>query len=366
MEALVVGGTGPTGPFIVNGLRARGYRVAILHTGRHEIAEIPDDVEHIHVDPYDAEATAAALGSRTFDLCTVTYGRLRRLAELMRGRCERFVSVGGGPAYAGYMNPGLPDPPGLPVPTEEGAPRVTEPGDDEKGYRIARTEEAVFEHHPGAIHFRYPIVYGPRQLMPTEWCIVKRVLDHRPHMIVADGGLTLCHAGYVENCAHAVLLAAEAPEAARGQVYNCGDEHVLTVAQRIQVIAQALGETIELVNLPWVLATPARPLVMQPLTTHRVFDLTRLKVQLGYRDVVPARVGLANTAHWLAAHPPAPGGTEEKVLEDPFDYAAEDRLIAAWQRAVETMPEVEFASMPGYTLSYSGPGGRARSTPDFE
>ena len=39
MTALVLGGTGPTGHFVVNGLRQRGHRVAILHSGRHEIDE---------------------------------------------------------------------------------------------------------------------------------------------------------------------------------------------------------------------------------------------------------------------------------------------------------------------------------------
>jgi len=33
MKALIIGGTGPTGPFIVNGLLERGYAVA-LHEGR--------------------------------------------------------------------------------------------------------------------------------------------------------------------------------------------------------------------------------------------------------------------------------------------------------------------------------------------
>ena len=51
LTALVIGGTGPTGHFIVNGLLTRGYRVAILHTGNHEVAEIPPSVEHIHTDP---------------------------------------------------------------------------------------------------------------------------------------------------------------------------------------------------------------------------------------------------------------------------------------------------------------------------
>ena len=38
MKALVVGGTGPTGPLVVAGLIERGYDVAILHTGKHEVA----------------------------------------------------------------------------------------------------------------------------------------------------------------------------------------------------------------------------------------------------------------------------------------------------------------------------------------
>ena len=138
MQSLVIGGTGPTGHFIVNGLRARGHAVAILHTGNHEIDEIPDDVEHIHTDPFDVDELTAALGDRTWDVCVATYGRLRRIAEVMKGRCGRFVSVGGVPAYRGYMNPELFSPAGLPVPTAEDADLVAEAHEDEKGFRIAR------------------------------------------------------------------------------------------------------------------------------------------------------------------------------------------------------------------------------------
>ena len=76
-RALVIGGTGPTGPFIVNGLRARGFAVAMLHSGRHERDEIPGDVEHLHTDPFDEAKLAAALDGRSFDVCVATYGRLR-------------------------------------------------------------------------------------------------------------------------------------------------------------------------------------------------------------------------------------------------------------------------------------------------
>ena len=83
MKALVIGGTGPTGHFIVNGLLRRGYDVAMLHTGRHEVAEIPPSVEHIHTDPFSEDALRDALGNRTFDLTIAAYGRLRRIAEIM-------------------------------------------------------------------------------------------------------------------------------------------------------------------------------------------------------------------------------------------------------------------------------------------
>ena len=52
MRALVVGGTGPTGPFLVCGLLHRGYHVTMLHRGTHEIPEIPPEVEHLHADPH--------------------------------------------------------------------------------------------------------------------------------------------------------------------------------------------------------------------------------------------------------------------------------------------------------------------------
>ena len=116
MRALVIGGTGPTGHFIVNGLIARGFEVSILHTGNHEVAEIPASVVHIHTNPFDEQALIDALGNSHFDVTLAMYGRLRRVAEIMVGRTERFISVGGGPAYRGFMNADMVHPRGCPSP----------------------------------------------------------------------------------------------------------------------------------------------------------------------------------------------------------------------------------------------------------
>jgi nucleoside-diphosphate-sugar epimerase len=362
MKALVIGGTGPSGHYIVNGLLRRGYDVAMLHSGKHELDEIPASVEHIHTDPFSEDALRSALGDRTFDLTVAAYGRLRRIAEIMVGRTGRFLSIGGTPAYRGYMNPTVLEPQGLPVPTAEDAPVVPVEAEDAKGWRVAQTEQAVFEGHPDATHFRYPFLYGPYQIAPREWCVVRRILDGRRSIIVPDDGLTLNHSAYVENAAHAILLAIDRPEASAGQIYNCGDTRLLTLRQTIEIIARTLNYDLKIVSLPWDLAVPARPLIAQPWTTHRVLDLTKIRTQLGYTDVVAPERGLAITAKWLRDHPLPPNGPDEKVIQDPFDYRAEDELIASWKTLRGQMPQVSFEREPGFTATYSGPGGKPRSS----
>lgn len=364
MKALMIGGTGPTGPHIVQGLVDRGYAVEMLHSGRHEIPETPDEVVHIHADVYDPEQLGEVLRSGSWDLCVAAYGRLRKIAELLSGRVGRFVSIGGFPALLGYMNPYAFEPPGMPVPTPADGPLVRDEAQDTKGYRIVLTEEAVLRHQPEASHFRYPFVYGPRQPTPREWLIVKRILDGRPHIVLPDGGLTLHHFGYAENLAHAILLAIDHPENTLGQVYNAADAEVLTLRTVVELIANALGHSWEIIDMPWQLAIPARPLITQPLPTHRVLDITKMQRDFGYRDLVPPREAVVRAARWLVDNPLSE--EQQRILEDPFDYAAEDALIEGWKRALASIPEVEWKDPPGYGSAYSGPGGRPRSRATFE
>jgi nucleoside-diphosphate-sugar epimerase len=358
-RALVVGGTGPTGPHLVNGLRERGYAVAILHRGTHEVDEIPPDVEHIHADPYDAGALASALAGRTFEVVLATYGRLREVSRACVGRTGHFVAVGGVPLYRGWMRPEDLAPRGLPVPVREDAQRVESPEELRKGFMIRRTEEAVFADHPSAAMFRYPTVYGPRQPLPLEWCIVRRVRDGRRTIVLADGGLTLSTAGYTENLAHAVLLAVDRPDAAAGQSYNCGDDRTLTLRQRVESIARILDRPVEIVGVPAEVARPAWPLMTHEESDHRFMDTGKLRRELGYRDAVPVQEALRRTAEWLLSNPPEPGGLVEQILGDPFDYEAEDRLIAVAREGLERLREVRYARPPTGGASYIAAADRA-------
>ena len=358
LQALVIGGTGPTGHYIVNGLIERGFDVAILHTGRHEVDEIPSAVEHIHTNPFDVDQLTEAIAGRSWDLTIATYGRLRRVAEVFKGRTGRFMSIGGGPAYRGYMNAQAVWPHGMMVPTAENAAKTRNEAEDGKGYRVLLSEQVVFEQHPHATHFRYPYIYGKYQIAPREWPIVRRILDRRPHIILPDDGLSLSHFGAAENMAHAVLLAVDHEATSRGQVYNCGDIKILSLRQVVEIVSRALHHEWEIVSMPYALAVCARPLVAQPWSTHRVFDLTKIRTELGYTDIVDPVDSVAQAARWYAEHGIDPRG--EATLQDPFDYKAEDQLVAAWRTLLAQMPKNLYEKLPGYTSSYSGPGGSTR------
>ena len=75
-------------------------------------------------------------------------------------------------------------------------------------------------------------------------------------------------------------------------------------------------------------------------TNQRVAGIEAIRADGGYRAAVPPVEAYARTARWLVANPPAPGGREERGLQDPFDYGWEDRLVAAWKAAVEPVAAV--------------------------
>ncbi|MFN0089620.1 MAG: NAD-dependent epimerase/dehydratase family protein [Acidimicrobiales bacterium] len=335
-KALVIGGTGPTGPFIVNGLRERGYDVTIFHRGTHEVPEIPDDVDHIHGDPHFVETIDEALAGRSYDLTVATYGRIRLLAAALAGRSGRFLAVGGVAVYRGFFQGAKQFPSGLTAPVPEDAPLVESEEENHFAALMVQTERAVLHHHPSATVFRYPYVYGPYQLVPREWSIVRRLLDGRPAIILPNGGLTLSTHGWAGNLAHAVLLAVDQPAAAAGKIYNVGDLEQLTIRQVVEVIAAALGREVEIVSVPSQVAGPARILSLGG-RAHQLMDTSRIQADLGYRDVLGVREALAQTARWYVDNPPEPGGDIETRLADPFDYAVEDRLIEAARKSLELM-----------------------------
>jgi nucleoside-diphosphate-sugar epimerase len=311
---------------------------------------MPAEVEHIHADPHFRNTLEQALDGRHFDLVIATYGRLRFVAEALIGKTPRFIGVGGTPGYRGLLVPEANSPTGLPIPTPEDAPQVQSEEESRFAYLIALTEQAVMRcYHQGyynATMFRYPLVYGPHQVFPFEWAVIRRVLDKRPFIILPDGGLTILTRGYAANLAHAVLLAVDRPEASAGKIYNCGDEQVLTLRQWVEIITKTMNYDWEIVCLPDAVAHPARAFIpFQGPSFHQFMDLTKIKNELGYADLVPVTEALPRTVRWYLEHPP---DSAPSTLRDPLNYEAEDLLVAIFKESLVRMQAVPFAHRTVY------------------
>jgi nucleoside-diphosphate-sugar epimerase len=360
MKALVIGGTGPTGHFLTKGLLLRGFQVFIFHRGTHESQELPEEVEHIHGDPHFLETIEDGLKGRNFDVVIATYGRVRHLAQMVKGKTGRFIAVTGAPIYRGYLNPHHNTPFGLPVPVREDAPLVEDPNLHRFSYLIAETEKAVMAMHKAGEFdvtcFRYPQVYGPHQLNPLEWCVIRRILDKRPHIILPDGGLTLETRGYSENVAHGVLLTIEQPKISGGQIYNIGDEKQLTLRQWVEVITQIMNYDWEIVGMPEIIAKPGWPMLpFQGPTSHRLMDIRKIQDQLGYRDKVFVEEALRRTINWYLENRPEPGGETEIRLQDPFNYQAEDQIIELYRKSINDIATQVSFKLPNVVHPYAHP-----------
>jgi hypothetical protein len=81
--------------------------------------------------------------------------------------------------------------------------------------------------------------------------------------------------------------------------------------------------------------------------------------QLGYTDETPVAEAVSASARWLADNPPTPEVVA--ALGDPFDYAAEDRLIQEWERCVARLQDLATLADPGFVSRYDPSFDRARA-----
>ena len=364
MKALVIGGAGSTGVPMVHGLLQRGYQVTVLNRGVHPV-EFPSEVERIYADPHWRENLTEALEGKSYDLVVALYGRLRLIAEVMKGKTSRLVSVGGALAtYKGWMTVTNENPFGImeesPVPVGEDHFLARAPGVDHFSEQVRLSEDVVMQAHRNgcynATHFRYPIVYGPRSIGCPEWQIIRRARDGRRQVIVPGGGVALLSRGYCDNVAHGLLLAVDNPTACGGQIYNISDEKPIAVREWIEALSRILNHEFEFIEIPFdLLPQGFRNAPTQALFRfHRVMDIAKIKEQLGYRDVVSTERALELTVDWYTRHPLPYGGEIEKNAGDPYDYKTEDRFIQIYKDGSEQIRRA-FRQSPGTEVIWRHP-----------
>ncbi len=248
MRALVIGGTRFIGRHLVEELLAHGYDVTIFNRGNHENPFADDDrVDHVEGDRTNESALEAAAmevdPDHVHDVVAYKPKDVRAATEIFSD-VDAYVYVSSGGAYGAEHVPKREGETPLSECTPE---QATDRSPETYGPRKAEGDRAVFaaaDRGVNALSVRPTVVYGPHDYTQRLDYWIDRVNSHDRVVIPGDGDL-LWHRVYVEDVAAAMRIVAESREP--GRAYNVGDRRLLTHAELVDRLADALDADVEAV-----------------------------------------------------------------------------------------------------------------------
>lgn len=341
MNVLVLGGTNFIGAHAVRRLVALGHDVTVFHRGE-TAAELPPSARHLYGDRKQlseyADQFRQLAPEVVLDTRAMTEQDARNVVHTFTGVAEHLVVLSSGDVYRAYdrlrgADPGPPDP----TPLTETSPlrdklypyrRYAESPEDEMySYDKILVERVVMarpDRLPGTV-LRLPMVFGPGDYQHRLFGYLKRMDDERPFIILPEKQAPLrALRGYVEDMAEAISLCV-VKEAAADRIYNVAYQENFTEEQFLELVAAAAGwhgDILKVPNegLPEPLAWNADENPAQDWSV----DSSRIREELGYRELVPQDEALRRAVAWERANPPS------ESPADRFDYGAEDEIVTAY------------------------------------
>jgi nucleoside-diphosphate-sugar epimerase len=333
MRVVVVGGTGFIGPHLVRQLADMGHSVAVLHRGNSnkDLA-----AEHIFGDRGDL-LKLRPKADVVVDLILSSRVQAQVTMDAFRGVAKRVLAASSMDVYraCGILH-GSEDGRLQVVPlTEESELRTrlqTYPPEQiqkirqmvpwvDYDYDKIPVEQTILSYPdlPGTI-LRLPMIYGPGDYARRLHPVVKRIDDGRKVIILEAGWAAWKPPrGYVENVAAALALAAT-DDRASGRIYNVAETPAFSEIEWARKIGEAMSWNGRFAILPRERA-PKHLAPPGNSAQHWEADSSRIRRELGYREVVSIEAGIRRTIEWERAHPP--GGFNPH----PFDYPAEDAAL---------------------------------------
>ena len=311
MRILILGGTTLTGPHAVRRLISLGHEVTIFHRGEHE-AELPAGVRHLHGDFRRLRRqTFGPAPDVVVHMWAMTAMDGESFLDTFRGTAGRAVVISSGDVYRAYGRlMGLESGPPDPIPLTEDAPlresrypyRKMAPTPDHwmTQYDKVLVEQALIDQRDLPICvLRFPAVVGPNDDRRfRRW--LQPMLRSEVELRVQDGWAKWrwTH-GFAEDVAEAVALAAT-NSASAGHIYNVGEAHAPTMAERLAEFARIAGWEGRILEVPACELGEADRMPYD-FAHHIAYDTTRIRTELGYREVIPHEFALAQTLEYETA-----------------------------------------------------------------
>lgn len=267
-DALVIGGTGFIGRHTTAELLDHSYDVTVVSRGRRAPPKLDEAVTYEEGDRTDAEAleaTADEVAPEVVVDCALFQPDDARRALDVFADVEAYVYVSSGGAYARHDLPKRE----ADTPLHDFDP--ADAGDDSMatyGPRKAecdRIVRAAADRGVAATAVRPTMVYGPQTVDgtgaaaggPVSWASnVPGIREHHDYwidrlerhdrVVVPGDGTAIWHRVYVEDLARALRVVAET--GTPGEAYNAADRKVLTLEDVVDLIAETLDTTVDVVH----------------------------------------------------------------------------------------------------------------------
>jgi nucleoside-diphosphate-sugar epimerase len=287
MRILVIGGTRFIGPRVVRRLVAAGHELAVFYRGQHESA-LPAAVSRIK-DPRAAMPVVAFPQEiREFapeivlHMVAIGHADAQAARQEFSGRARRLVLISSGDVYRAY---------GVfkriePIPVEDQALKESSP---------LRTSRYPYRHADtpkDAIEYEYDKVLAERALSADAQLPVTILRLPKVYGVDDNGDLATVYGfrdhpswrwthGYVENVADAISIGV-LDERATGRTYNVGEESTPSVAERLAYLPTRSPTTALLPEANF--------------DQSIVYDTSRIRTELGYREAIPEREAMLRVA----------------------------------------------------------------------
>lgn len=340
MRILILGGTRFIGAATARRLHALGHEVVVFHRGRSR-APLPDAVRHVIGDlrdlPRHTPELVALQPDLLLDMMALTEAHARHAAAAFAGHVGRAVVISSCDVTRAFgrilgVEPGAPDP----VPLTEDAPlrqrwylnRGAQPRPEQDELRFLDDYEKILVERAYAANsalpvtvLRLPMVFGEGDGQHRMFPYLKRMIDQRPGIVLSSALAEWrgCR-GYVENMAEAIVRCVVDARSS-GRVYHVADAECPSERDWVRAIAAAQGWPGRICERPESALPPGLQAGIHP-EQHLVLDTTRIRAELGYREVVSFDEAVRRTVQWEREHAPA------EFDPAAFDYAAEDAILA--------------------------------------
>lgn len=333
--ALILGGTGAVGWATARRLSSAGWKVRI--TGRNPV-RIPEDLRHNGVvfersDRGNPEQLTSVLSSGA-DLLVDCVCFTGEQAGWLLPQLGSFGSAVLISSKAVYVDPSgnhsnSDEQPRFPTPISEDNPTLP-PGSidyrSREGYgpnKVAAERVLLDSGFPVSV-LRPSKIHGAGSTNPREWFFVKRILDRRPALVLAQGGRNIDHTSAAANIAALVETVADNPAA---RILNSADPDAPSALEIAHTIGKQMnyewneqifdaGSFQTVGDHPWNVAFP------------RILDMSAASA-LGYRPVGSYAETAGAEIDWLLDQVTqcSPGSRNPEWMTS-FDYTAEDEFLS--------------------------------------